>query len=824
MKYSGIREEAVKKKVGQDFFYRFDTTDILKNVDFAVKFSSKSGASLLGDEYLLWAEAKDGKSDINASFVQLILTIGQSGTVEGLLPPPFLGAFDSEKIAFISYNDIADVFTINDFNWKVAPSNHDTKEFCMLYKRIENIIAEKMYLYDFEKDETELRHFIIKNLPSGRTGGKVQITKNNFIHIYLRWLDEVKPYIKFNWNEWKKEGILDCDFYRADLFVDDKNTENIDDDTATTDKLSVIFHSEGYRIVTKVLGEDMDVVVKFKNGGRAKYTAFWKKYKRPPLREYWDYIIDRRDLLVPQDIRERKGSFFTPQKWVELSQRYIADVLGEDWQDEYYVWDCAAGTGNLLVGLTNKYNVWASTLDKADVDVMHERIKRGADLLSAHVFQFDFLNDEFTPVSKGGKLPDGLFDIINDPEQRKKLVIYINPPYAEATNAKTSRGTGSNKAGVANEYKTAERYKSVLGKATNEIFAQFLARVYGEIPTCKIANFSTLKNLQSCSFLDFRRFFRASLEKIFVVPAKTFYNVSGVFPIGFFVWDTFKEDTFEQIMADVYDKDGNFIREKGIYANDNVKSINKWMSSIPNGNGSQTNIGTIFYRGNDFQNQNYIYIGQNESPAHDTRLALNTSSLIPASVYFAVRKVIPADWLNDRDQFLFPNDGWQADTEFQNDSLAYTLFNNNIQSAYGTNHWIPFTEAEVSARDNFESRFMTDFIAGKKRSTQPADLFSEIPQESNLTPLQFSPEATAVFDAGRELWRYYHKQTGDDSNVNASLYDIREYFQGRNDKGKMNNRSDDERYTELIGALRSALKLLASKIEPKVYEYGFLKK
>jgi hypothetical protein len=66
------------------------------------------------------------------------------------------------------------------------------------------------------------------------------------------------------------------------------------------------------------------------------------------LREYWDYIIDRRDLLVPQNIRERKGSFFTPQKWVALSQQYIADVLGEDWQDEYYVWDCAAGTGNLF--------------------------------------------------------------------------------------------------------------------------------------------------------------------------------------------------------------------------------------------------------------------------------------------------------------------------------------------------------------------------------------------------------------------------------------------------------------------------------------------
>jgi len=35
---------------------------------------------------------------------------------------------------------------------------------------------------------------------------------------------------------------------------------------------------------------------------------------------------------------------------------------GECFHDVLYVWDCAAGTGNLMAGLTNKYNIWASTL------------------------------------------------------------------------------------------------------------------------------------------------------------------------------------------------------------------------------------------------------------------------------------------------------------------------------------------------------------------------------------------------------------------------------------------------------------------------------
>jgi len=78
------------------------------------------------------------------------------------------------------------------------------------------------------------------------------------------------------------------------------------------------------------------------------------------------------------------------------------------------------------------------------------------------------------------------------------------------------------------------------------------------------------------------------------------------------------------------------------------------------------------------------------------------------------------------------------------------------------------------------------------------------------------------------LWIYYHQHIkntpifGENANVNASLYDIREYFQGRNENGKMKNSSLDEKYLELIENLRKALQVLAKKIEPKVYEYGFL--
>jgi hypothetical protein len=83
-------------------------------------------------------------------------------------------------------------------------------------------------------------------------------------------------------------------------------------------------------------------------------------------------------------------------------------------------------------------------------------------------------------------------------------------------------------------------------------------------------------------------------------------------------------------------------------------------------------------------------------------------------------------------------------------------------------------------------------------------------------------------DAGRELWRYYHQQPIAKERPNASFYDIRLYFQGtkttKSGKRQMNTESTDATYTSLITNLLQKQKELAKNIEPKVYEYGFLKR
>lgn len=821
MKYKNIREEELKNKVGVDWFSHFDSTAIIGNIDFTV-FPKQ--VDLFNRVPLLWAEAKTGNYDVPTMFVQLILTIGKARTFDKTLPPAFLGAFDFKKIAFVPYISVQDIFYLNDFNWNVTPSNHETKEFQLIKERVEKTLKQNTYEFDYQKDQKELEAFIKNNVAKATTTSKLKINKNNFIPLYLRWLEIVKPIINVNWDDLKKANILDSDFYLADLFVDDKDTQMIEDDLTIRDSLFVVFENQGYKIAKENIKQMFDASIALKN--KDTYLQFWKQYKRPPLKEFQDYIIERRDLLVPQDIRERKGAFFTPRIWVELSQKYLTDYLGENWQDEYYIWDCAAGTGNLLAGLTNKYNIYASTLDQADVNVMHERIEHGANLLQNNIFQFDFLNDEFIPVSKGGKLPDSLYNIINDAEKRKKLVMYINPPYAEADNRQ-----GDGRAGVAVS-RIHKKYSDLMGYTKREMYIQFFTRIHCEIPSVVLANFSKLKNLQAPKFSEFRDFFQAKLEKLFITPADTFDNVKGQFPIGFFIWDTYKKEKFEHIGADIYGKNQNFIGIKNIWAYDNVKFINDWVKTFRNT--KSDSIATIIGVGSDFQNQRLVRFGEPfmKVPASNHNWQTTKDNLIQTSIYYTVRHIIDANWLNDRDQFLFPNNLWANDLEFQSDCLTNCLFTNNISVSFGTNHWIPFTEQEVNAQAKFESNFMTDFIKGKiVPESNGNNLFQEATTNAGK-PLDFSVEAQAVFDAGRELWKYYHThpstRSGFDGNPskyneNASLYDIREYFQGRNAQGRMNAKSDDEKYMELIKALRNQLAVLAEKITPKVYEYGFLK-
>ena len=223
-----------------------------------------------------------------------------------------------------------DLFYLNDFNWNVAPSDETTREFHLVLDRVRPILDSHLFTFRFEEDAIELDAFVRKALCRSADGpsASLNVTRNNFVFVYQKWTRDVKPSIAVNWDGAKKQGILDADFFLADLLSKDGAT--------LVEKLYVVLRGNHYELDRKLDAAGfIDAKRAEFNDGQKAHQLFWNRYRRPPNKEYWHYIVERRDLLVPQDVRERKGSFFTPQIWVEKAQETLAEVLGENWQDEY---------------------------------------------------------------------------------------------------------------------------------------------------------------------------------------------------------------------------------------------------------------------------------------------------------------------------------------------------------------------------------------------------------------------------------------------------------------------------------------------------------
>lgn len=801
-----LSEEPLKSKIKDLYFSKFNYVGA--KIDFCIT----QNLGLLGEINLLWAEAKQGKSELKKSFIQLVLTIGKYKFYTEQTPN-LLCAFDGEKIAFLPFSSLQEIFYQSDINFSVTPSNHTSEQFLKLLKELDSILNTAQIFY-YEKNDEELKNFIKENLTSENIS-KFKIDKNNFVSIYHKWNKMVKDTISIDWNLAKESGIIDADFYLADLLSNENET--------ISQNLFAILKKDYYEFnkTKSDLGSIINERTSFKDNQKAHHE-FWAIYERPPREEFWDYIIKRRDLLVDQDVRERKGAFFTPRIWVDKACEYLSKTFGEDYEEGYYIWDLAGGTGNLLANFTNKKNIFCSTLDKADIDVIHERIKNGANLFENHVFQFDFLNDEFFDevddkgkIIQKSKLPLNLQEILKN--KRKKLIIFINPPYAEAATSTQITNTGKNKEKVARENRICEKYKDILGKANNELFTQFFIRIYCEIEGAILASFSTLKYVNSTNFIKFRQAFKAKFLKGFMVPADTFDNVKGKFPIGFLIWDTSKKEEIKKIKLDIFNENGNFLGKKMFYSYDKNKKLNEWYKNFYVKNNE---IAIMNTRGNDFQNTNYIRITLFNNHNHTN--IISYQNLLQTSIYFSVRHAINATWINDRDQFLYPNDLYKNDDEFKSDCLAFMLFHgqNRISAKEGINHFIPFSEKELGiTKEAFESDFMYKFIKGKIKDEN--SLFGD-----ELVKIEFSLEAQELLKAGKELFKYYHTHSEDKGYlVNASFYDIKEFFQGRDEKGRMNRPSQakDEHYKILLSDLNTALNALAKKLVPKIYEYGFLK-
>ncbi|TAG26726.1 MAG: hypothetical protein EAZ37_07800 [Burkholderiales bacterium] len=753
----------------------------------------------------IWFEAKDtGKSSSYAMFTQLLHYV-QVALNKGEKVPPFLAVIDTEKAALMKSADVLPFLAKKTVKWGKSASQYTPEAL----DAISAHIGTHFVSFKISTHEEEFISTVKAAIKSGDII-RTQITPDNLKQVFDKWVDMIGREIV---------GVQEEDY--ALLFFADI----MHDGTVSTHAHlpAELLHKNSAPVFS--LNGKM-----FELGSKEGYRRFWAIYHRPPKSEYRDYLLERRDSLIPLDERSFKGAYYTPLHVVDKAYDKLAETLGKNWQREYIVWDMCCGVGNLEVKHSNPRNIYMSTLDQADVDVM----KATKTCVAAQRFQYDYLNDDITDDGKidyslTNKVPQGLRDAI---AAGKKILVLINPPYAEA-------GTGldsGNKEGVSTT-KMAHQMLNY-GYATRELFTQFVARISLEMPTATLAMFSKLKYVNAPNFEQFREIWNAEYLGGFVVHSKAFDGLKGDFPIGFLIWKTNQgspvKTAIVEISTNVLNKHAKEIGVKSFYNFPKTSFLSSWfkrprsnsVDALPLKNAISPTTSTKDVRGDKWADGAIggMICGKNDMQHASQQTALLSSgycsaggyfvtpeNLWKSAVLFTARKITKPTWINDRDQFLQPTE--PLTNEVQTDCLMWMLFNGSNLTAGAdglewnsktwslVNHFIPFTEAEVGAPDRFESDFMVQYLADKA----------------------LSPQAQAVLDAGRTLWKAYFAHTDvrtvrDEYKLNrpdVGWYQIRNALKARNASG--------DTAPVNFEPFEQAYEALTDKLRPQVFELGFLR-
>jgi len=753
----------------------------------------------------IWFEAKVwSKISTYEMFTQLLHYV-QDGLNRGDTLPPFLCVIDSVKAAIMRTADALPLLERRTIKWGKSASHVTPEALDMVSAYIGTYIVS----YRIETHETEFIAAIKWAIQTGEIV-RTQITPDNLKQVFDKWVEMIGCEIQ-------DVAIED---YALLFFADIMN----DGTVSTHEHLPAELLHKNWAPVFSLGGKIYEL------GNKEWYRRFWQIYQKPPKPEYRDYLLERRDSLIPVDERSFKWAYYTPLHVVDRAYDKLTETLGDNWQREYIVWDMCCGVGNLEVKHSNPRNIYMSTLDQADVDVM--RATRTC--VAATRFQYDYLNDDITDDGQidytlTDKVPPWLRKAIAD---GKKILVLINPPYAESTSGLTEEN--SHKDNVSKWTMVAQKFFGNDGMGSRELFTQFVIRISKEIPNVTLAMFSKLKYVNAPNFEKFRANWNAEYMDGFIVHSKVFEGLRGDFPIGFLIWKTGqKKAPITEITTEILDKKANPIGEKKFFNLPNETFLNEWIerpesNGIPliplkntitpytwkllRSSGCDGFIGFMVCKWNDLQNAGDSTFLLSSIYWSVWWMSITKDTLWKATVVFTVRRLIKHTWINDRDQFLQPTE--ELTDEFKTDCLVWMLFNwsNLTASADGlewndrkwsiVNHFIPFSEEEVGSPERFESDFMVQYLLDKI----------------------LSPEAIAVMDAGRELWKAYFREKDTHivreelklNRADVGWYQVRKALQRRNESG--------DSVPVSFADFEDAYRVLSEKLRPMVYELGFLRK
>ncbi len=328
----------------------------------------------------IWFEAKDKPTSPYVMFTQLLHYV-QVARNKGEDVPQMLAVIDTEKAAIMKTEIVLPFLDKKTIKWGKSASKFPKEAL----EQVSAFIGTHFVSFKIADNADEFIETVKTAIKTGKII-RTQITPDNLKQVFDKWVDMIGREIK---------GVA-ADEYSVLFFADIMSDGTI----STHENLTAQLLHKNNEPVFELRGKIYEL------GSKEGYRRFWAIYHRPPAAEYRNYLLERRDSLIPIEDRAFKGAFYTPLHVVDKAYDKLTEVLGKNWQKNYVVWDMCCGVGNLEVKHSNQRNIFMSTLDQADVDVM----KATKTCVAAVRFQYDYLNDDIgddgeIDYSLTGKMP-----------------------------------------------------------------------------------------------------------------------------------------------------------------------------------------------------------------------------------------------------------------------------------------------------------------------------------------------------------------------------------------------------------------------------------
>lgn len=421
----------------------------------------------------------------------------------------------------------------------------------------------------------------------------------------------------------------------------------------------------------------------------ASFASFFDQYAReytPQERMNFTAIADR---LLEDTTRRRQGAFFTPTKFVDFAHRMIEKELGDNWRDEYVVYDCCCGSLNLTRDYRFK-ELYCSTLNKGELELGSRYNPE------ATKWRMDFLNDGDECLDKG---------LIKVFEQNKPIVFFINPPYGTACTYDNNSKSGTNNTTIRDEMNETK-----FGGSEN-LQHQFMYRITKIVQKYHLTNayFALFSNpiwLSGSKQGKFLKNFSSQWEckDAYLFQASHFADVSGAWGISLTLWKSDNQATtiteYNMKLIDILD-DGSIdvVGHHIIYnsaffnkASDWVKApirkletTNSYPATTSGLSLKENNVrasGIVSQLGYCLNNSNSIQDNQQKVAMFSTTYGnghghgICKENFTRCTALFTARKLIENTWINHADEYLAPNENHPDYKRFEADSIVYSLFEN----------------------------------------------------------------------------------------------------------------------------------------------------